>query len=341
LRALDRELSGTLRQEIQAMNTDNFVVRPHREQVEKYRKESAWEKLNAGDFAEIAHILAGLPSEREPEDETAKRFDLMLLKLQLAVLNAEKSFVRLREQVKEIASRLEEKSNIPMVREQMELILDLQQDEYWADITLPMLEDTRRRLRDLVKFIDKKQRTVIYSDFTDERGEVREVSPQWLVSATGLAQYRKKVTHFLAAHQNHLAIHKLKRNLPITAGDITELERIFFESGELGTRADFEQAYGKQEHLGLFIRKLVGLDREAAKEAFGTYLSRKMLTANQIRFIDQMIDYLTHNGVMDPSLLYESPFTDYSPKGLDGVFSDSDAEGIVSILHSIREQAAA
>ncbi|MGH7966932.1 MAG: type I restriction-modification enzyme R subunit C-terminal domain-containing protein, partial [Candidatus Binatia bacterium] len=63
--------------------------------------------------------------------------------------------------------------------------------------------------------------------------------------------------------------------------------------------------------------------------------------ANQIRFIDQMIDYLTHNGVMDPSLLYESPFTDYSPKGLDGVFSDSDAEGIVSILHSIREQAAA
>ena len=138
-----------------------------------------------------------------------------------------------------------------------------------------------------------------------------------------------------------IAIHKLKRNVPITTSDIAELERIFFASGEIGAREDFEKAYGKQEHLGLFIRKLVGLDREAAKEAFGEYLSRKTLAANQIRFLDQIIDYLTQNGVMDPGLLYEPPFTDYSPKGLDGVFSDAEANEIVSILDGIRERAAA
>ncbi len=323
------------------MNTDNFIVRPHRAHVEKYRDAAAWETLKAGDFAEIAHILAGLPSELAPEDETAKRFDLLILKLQLGVLHTDKSFLRLRDEVKEIASRLEEKTSIPMVREQLELILDLQQDEYWADITLPLLEDVRRRLRNLVKFIDKTQRKIIYSDFQDEIGEVREVSPGWIVSATGLAQYRKKVMHFLTAHQDHIAIHKLKRNVPITTSDIAELERIFFASGEVGTREEFEKAYGKQEHLGLFIRKLVGLDREAAKEAFGAYLSRKTLSANQIRFIDQILDYLTQNGVMDPGLLYEPPFTDYSPKGLDGVFSDTEANEIVSILDVIRERAAA
>jgi hypothetical protein len=99
----------------------------------------------------------------------------------IAVLHADKSFVRLRDQVKEIASRLEEKSTIPMVKAQLELILDLQQDEYWADITLPMLENVHQKLRDLVKFLDKKQRNVIYSDFQDEISEVREVSPGWIV----------------------------------------------------------------------------------------------------------------------------------------------------------------
>ena len=71
------------------------------------------------------------------------------------------------------------------------------------------------------------------------------------------------------------------------------------------------------------------------------YLTRKNLTANQIRFIGQVIDYLTQNGVMDPALLYEPPFTDYSSTGLDGVFENTDADGIVSILGLIRESAVA
>jgi type I restriction enzyme R subunit len=147
--------------------------------------------------------------------------------------------------------------------------------------------------------------------------------------------------HFLKEHESHIAIQKLKRNVPITASDISELERILFESDGMGTREDFEKAYGKQEHLGVFIRKMIGLDRQAAKRAFRDYLDRKTLTANQIRFIDLIIDYLTQNGVMEPGLLYEAPFTDYSSTGLDGVFSDRDASGIVSILGSIRKAAVA
>lgn len=172
---LDRGLVIRLSSEVKAMNPDNFIIRPHLEQVEKYREGSAWDTLESSNYDEIEHILAGLPNELAPEDETAKRFDLLMLKLQLALLTIDLSYSRLSEPVKEIASRLEEKQNVPMVREQLELILDLQQDEYWADITLPMLEDTRRRLRDLVKFIDRKQRKVIYSDFQDELGEIREV----------------------------------------------------------------------------------------------------------------------------------------------------------------------
>jgi type I restriction enzyme R subunit len=338
---LDDQISATLREQIQSMNTDNFVVRPHRREVEKFREAATWQELGPDEFEELDFVLAGLPNELDPEDETAKRFDLLILKLQLAVLTKEESFIKLRDNVKEIANRLEEKRTIPMVSDQMELIFDLQQDEYWLDITLPMLEDVRKRLRDLVKFIDKKQRKLIYTDFEDELGEIREVEFGTIGSAVNIKQYQKKVMHFLKEHENHIAIQKLKRNVPITPSDIAELERILFESNGLGTKEDFERAYGKQEQLGLFIRTLIGLDREAAKQAFGEYLSKKTLSANQIRFINQIIDYLIHNGVMDAGRLYEAPFTDYATAGLDGVFGNDDATRIVSVLDSIRETAVA
>src|SRR5688572_30569653 len=121
-------------------------------------------------FAELAHKVAGLPSELDPENEEAKRFDLLILNLQLAVLRSEPGFERLRDQVKAIAGLLEEKSAIPMVREQMALIQDIQTDEWWQDVTVPMLEIVRRRLRDLVKLIEKQQRKPIYTDFEDVMG---------------------------------------------------------------------------------------------------------------------------------------------------------------------------
>ena len=121
-------------------------------------------------MTELANQIAGLPSELDPEAEEAKRFDLLLLNLQLAQLRSEPAFARLRDQVKAIAGLLEERSSIPMVRQQMALIQDLQTDEWWQDVTVPMLEVVRRRLRDLVKLIEKQQRKPIYTDFEDEMG---------------------------------------------------------------------------------------------------------------------------------------------------------------------------
>jgi type I restriction enzyme R subunit len=340
--SLADETVETLRTEVTAMNTDNFIVRPHRKEVEKFREPAAWEEINETDHYELSHIVAGLPTELDPEDETAKRFDLLILRLQLSILQVDHSFTRLRDQVKEIASRLEEKESIPMVRAQIALIADLQTEEYWQDVTVPMLEQVRKKLRDLVKFIDKKGRKIIYTDFEDEVGEIQEFELSGLPTATDLVQYRKKVTAFIRSHENHITINKLKHNLPITETDIAELERLLFEAGGPGRSfEDFQRAFPKENNLGAFVRHLVGLDREAAKQAFGEYLNGRTLTASQIRFIDMVVDYLTQNGVMDPGLLYTPPYTDLNPSGLDGVFEDSDAERIVGILKDIERNAAA
>jgi len=64
----------------------------------------------------------------------------MLLGLQLRRLRPEPGEERLRRQVQEIAGGLLEQTAIPAIREQQGLLEDLAGDEWWVDVTLPMLE---------------------------------------------------------------------------------------------------------------------------------------------------------------------------------------------------------
>ena len=320
------------------MNAENFLVRPHRRYVEAFSSREQWQNLSPTDHADITEHLTGLPYP-DADDEFARRFDLLLLNLQLALLQKSPSWARYQEQVQALAAGLEEKSAIPAVHAQMALILDLQSDDYWQDITIPMLEHVRRTLRDLIRFIDKGgPREKIYTDFEDELGAVTEI-PDLIQPSPSLRNYRLKVERFIRDHEDHVTIRRLKTNQPITAKDIEGLEAILFAEGGPCTRVDFRQTYGDQP-LGELIRRIVGLDRQSAKEAFADFLAEGTLSGDQIRFIDQIIEHLVRNGVMNLEALYEPPFTDMHYEGLDGVLP-ADADKIISIINRVNEHARA
>ena len=71
------------------------------------------------------------------------------------------------------------------------------------------------------------------------------------------------------------------------------------------------------------------------------FLAGKALTANQIEFVNLIVDHLTEHGLMDARLLYESPFTDLTPRGPDGLFTSMQVDELVHILQSIRATAQA
>jgi type I site-specific restriction endonuclease len=85
----------------------------------------------------------------------------------------------------------------------------------------------------------------------------------------------------------------------------------------------------------------VGMDREAAKGAFAEFIAGKTLTANQLEFMNMIIDHLTEHGSMSVALLYSSPYTDFSPRGVDGVFGPALMIELLTVLHSVRTRAAA
>ena len=61
--------------------------------------------------------------------------------------------------------------------------------------------------------------------------------------------------------------------------------------------------------LGEFFREIVGLDMNTAEEAFSAYLTDANLDSRQIYFVNQIIEYIVHNGMLkDFSVLQESPF---------------------------------
>ena len=130
-------------------------------------------------------------------------------------------------------------------------------------------------------------------------------------------------------------------NKPLTATDLDELERMLAESGVGDARRHRAARRRSRDGLGLFVRSLVGLDREAAKEAFAGFLAGKTLTANQIEFVNLIVDHLTEHGVMDASLLYESPFTDLTPHGPDGLFTSTQVDELMAVLAQVKSAAIA
>lgn len=334
------DLARTLQEAIASMNEDNFLVRPHLELIERFREISAWEEVSVGELAALAHSVAPLPDQLDPEHEDAKRFDVLVLNAQLALLRGE-PFERLRRRIVQIAGLLEDQQSIPAVAEQLALILDVQTEEWWVDVSYGMLEEVRRRLRKLVQLIERAKKGVIYTDFEDLIGDASEVGLPGAGTGGGpfeLVQFQRKARSFLWDHLGEWPVAKIRSGQPITHGDLADLQRLLVAAG-IGDTDTFEAASARAGNFGLFIRSLVGLDRAAAKEAFNDFLDDKRYSRNQLEFINLVIDYLTEHGALEAGRIYESPFTDVAPQGPDAIFTTGDLDRLFALVDELTTSA--
>lgn len=321
------------------MNRDNFLVRPQRQYVEKFAQLDAWKTLDPSEQTDIAAHLARLPTQHPDDDEEAKRFDLLVLRIQLALLQGQRSYGRLKGQLCAIAAALEGQKAVPLIEAQMALIQAIAGEDWWQDVSVGMLENARKRLRGLAHLIEKSKKAVIYTDFADELGAETLVALPDIASGIDMARFKDKARQFLKAHTDHLSLQRLRRGQPLTPTDVAELERMLVDAG--GDPALIWKAANDSLGLGIFIRSLVGMERDAVAQAFSVLVGGSRASADQIEFIELIVEELTQAGQMDARRLYESPFLDISPQGPEGLFPAAKVEKMVQVLQEIRQRAAA
>jgi len=309
------------------------------EAVERFQQRDQWDDLDDDARETISQQLAGLPSEIETDNVHARMFDLTALRLQLGLVEGDMgAFERHRQRVVEMAALLETKTAIPAVNAQLAYLASVQETEFWEGQTLPLLEDLRLRVRGLVQFLDKNTRTLVYAGFQDDVLSVGESDAVPVPKMTGL-QFEKKVASYLRDHVDDAAIHKLRTNEPLSEDDLRQLEATLVAIGEDSGQQLLQELLTRREAptLPYFVRSIVGMDRGAAVAAFAEYLSDRRLTAQQMRFVELLIDQLTSRGVVEPGSLYEAPFTSLHAGGPDELFAGQDRviDGLFSVLQRL------
>ena len=328
-KSLVRDMAAKVRE----LNRGHFAVRQHLKYVELYSSEENYKALSYEDTLLIESELAPLIIPDE-DDAKAVRFDALMYGIELAYL-AGKKYGKARNDLYKKVSGVAGVANIPEIMAQSELIDKLLHTNYLENAGMNEFEHIRKSLRDLMKYIPVNKLRYD-TNFDDEI-----LSMDWKESELendDLKNYKAKAEFYIRQHIDDEVIAKLKNNIPMTADDIKELEKILWN--DLGTKEDYETACGKKP-LGEFVREIVGLDMSAAKEAFAKYLNDVNLDSRQIYFVNQIVEYIVQNGMMkDLSVLQEPPFTDRG--SIVEVFTDLSVwMGIRKVIEQVNANAVA
>lgn len=316
---------------IKALNENNFRVRMELKRVLKYKEENRWVALGTLDVNEIKEHISSLIMPLN-EDEFAKRFDVTMYTIELAKLqnaNATKPI----KSVVQTAEELSKLGTIPEVQAQKYTIEKVKTEEFWESADIFELDAVREALRELLKYLQKETQKIYTTNFEDLI--VREDRGGAFYNANDLKNYRKKVEFFLKEHKDELAIYKLRNNKKLTKQDLKTLEELMWK--ELGTHADYEKEFGDMP-VNKLVRKIVGLDREAANEAFSEFLNKENLNIKQIHFVKLIVDYIVANGLIDDNkVLQEDPFR--SVGSIIELFRENmeDARKIMGVIGEIKK----
>lgn len=319
---------------VSKLNRENFAVRQHLKYVDYYANADNYSGLTFESTLIVKDEVVPLILP-DKDDASAVRFDALMYGIELASLLGQR-YTKARGDLLRKVTAVAGVANIPEIQAKTELIQKILRTDYLENAGIEEFEYIREELRDLMKYIPDKESIKYVTDFTDNI-----LNMTWNDSELDndeLANYKAKAEYYIRQHQNTLAIAKLKTNRPLTGTDVKTLQDILWS--ELGTREDYEREYGEKP-LGEFVREIVGLDMNAAKEAFSEYLNETNLDSRQIYFVNQIVEYIVHNGMMkDLTVLQEPPFTDRG--SVAELFTDMNVWwGIRKVIDQINANAAA
>ena len=308
-KSLHDELKQILYEKVMGLNILHISVRKHLSVVDKYKNKEKWEYISTVEAQELKDVVVPLFTA-DDSNEGAKKFDVLMLHIQLSLVDPSVNADFSKDKVVQIAEKLQEKASIVKVKSKMPLLKEIVSQQFWEGITLNRLEHVRREVRDLVQFIlgtSNRTFTINVQDIVQLAYAPMPVKPRMT--------YKQKVMDFLAENKNLEVIRKIQNIEQLTRDDILTLERILWR--ELGTKEDYEKYVHSGnmlcgDHVAVFIRAQVGVDKDVALRKFSEYLSDHVLNSLQEEYLKTIITYVCNNGdITAETLVNESPFDEY------------------------------
>jgi type I restriction enzyme R subunit len=326
-------LVATALHQVHALNTELVSVKLQLQHIESYKKADAFICLGEADKSNLVKYLAPI-IYMDDTDESAKRFDNFMYGLMLAQLEGMPQFKKARKQLINVCISLSKRATIPQIKEKLELINTIGTEEFWQSVDILGFEKVREELRGLIKFIiDEGGTSPVYTNLADEVLEIKE--GQVLYQAYDFEDYKLKVNRYIEKNRDHLAIYKLRNNMPLTDIDYKSLEHIF--TGELGTAEDYKREF-QDTPFGLLVRKIAKLEQEAATAVFSVFINDQSLSQAQIVFVKKVMDYIVQNGYIENvAELTKPPFD--KPQNFIKLFDGSKQKQIVELVTQIKKNA--
>lgn len=329
-----KEMADICYCQVTALNSRLESVRLKRRYVEKYKNKDSFQYLSEAGQGELVKEIAPLVT-MEDTDEPAKRFDNFIYGMILAYIKTMPGFKRARIQLCNLALELENKVNIPQVKEKIKIIKEINTDVFWDAGDILIFEEIRKELRGLMKFLDKDAdgKKPVITHLSDPVIEEQENIK--LDTAYDFENYRKKVNRYVEEHKNSMAIYKLTHNNQLSESDYKELERILTE--ELGSKEDYQHEFGDTP-FGLLIRQIAKLDHDAAMDAFSGFINDSSLNQKQIQFIYKIINHIEKYGYMENVLDLQKPPFD-KPVPFIKMFDAKTRNLIMQTINGIKDNA--
>ena len=304
------ELKDILCQQVQTLGDTSISVRQHWAAVDKFRKKENWTYISNVDVMTLKEEIAPLLVSGI-ENEAAKKFDALILNIQLSMVEEDVSAERSRAVVVRTAQNLQERASIPQVAAKMGLINEIADGRFFETASLERMEMVRKEIRDLVQFIlgtENRTFTINIEDVVNAREGVPGIMPTMT--------YKQRVIDYLARNRKLPVLRKIFNIQHLDSKDIDELERILWE--ELGTKEEYDR-YVQRGHMicgdsvAAFIRSQIGVDRIVAVEKFSKFLSGADLNSMQEEYLKSIITYVCENGDITKQTLYDadSPFSEF------------------------------
>lgn len=298
-KGLHDELKEMLINEVGKLDDAHISVRNHWPAICKFRDQETWKYISEVDVLDLKNEVAPL-LPKSMENELAKKFDLLALYVQLGMVDETFASGNYEAQITQIANALRNKATVPEVMAKLPLIQEVLTSAFWNNKTLFSIENMRKELRDLMKFLKGEAGKTFTVDIEDDITDGGVAS-----SVNSTVTYKERVLDFLANNRDLPVLKKIQNIEQLTSTDIDELERILWQ--DLGTKEDYER-YLKRERMtadipvAAFIRKVSGLDRQKAIKLFSDFISANTLTAGQEEFINNILNYICLNGDMEKNV---------------------------------------